>query len=67
MKFRDIIALGLLAVLAIGSRVFTTGDDSGGRRPDPRQFMPAPKVATVPEPPRGAGRFLPPESYYVLR
>ena len=63
MKFRDIIALGLLVVLAIGSRVFTTGDDTGGRRPDPRQFTPPPKVAMVPEPPRGEGRFLPPESY----
>ena len=41
MKLRDIIAFGLLVVLAIGGRVLSSGNDGterGGRRPDPRQF-----------------------------
>lgn len=63
MKLRDIVALGIIVVLAIGGRMMS-GDEGGGeRRPDPRRFEPPVAVAPPPETPLGAGRTLPPESF----
>lgn len=63
MKLRDIIALGLLVVLAIGGRIMSGGDSGGERRPNPRQFEPPVAARPAPETPRGAGRVLPSESF----
>jgi serine protease Do len=66
MKLRDIIALGLLVVMAIGGRIMSGGNDgsgSGERRPDPRRFAPPVAVAPAPETPRDAGSPLPSESF----
>ena len=52
MKLRDILALLLIAVVAIGGRIFG-GDAPGERRPDPRRPSAAP----------AAGGNLPPESF----
>ena len=62
MKLRDFVAIGLLVVLAIGGRILSSGNDGGERRPDPRQYTPPARVATIPETPRGTGRLLPSES-----
>ena len=56
MKLRDILALLLIAVVAIGGRIFG-GDAPGERRPDPGRPSAAPP----------AGRNLPPESFHDPR
>ena len=63
MKLRDIIALALLIVLAIGGRIMSGGDGGGDRRPDPRRFEPPGAAAPPPESPPDAGRPLPSESF----
>lgn len=58
MKFRDILALILVMAVAIGGKIHRDGiaDPPPQRRPDPRQFEPAP----APELPAGVRRPLPP-------
>ena len=65
MKLRDIIAIAILIVVAVGGRIMSESPPPGAenpRRPDPRQFEPSDGLRPAPETPRGAGRFLPEES-----
>ena len=60
MRLRDIIAVLLIVFVAVGGKYYRMGQDHPPpeRRPDPRQFEPAPP--TFPEVPPNAGRALAP-------
>lgn len=58
MKFRDVLAMAVLVIGAILSRLYYSGEGDVGRRPDPRQFRPPPQAQA--EPPAAEERPLPP-------